>query len=52
MVQTVVLVMVMVLVPVTGTVKVLEPEVTVDEVTGQVVVTKVSVLVVPGFTGW
>ena len=37
MVQTVVLVMVMVLVPVTGTVQVLEPEVTVDEVTGGIV---------------
>lgn len=50
-VQTVVLVRVMVLVPVTGTVQVELPELTVDEVTGQVVVTMVMVLVVPGFTG-
>jgi hypothetical protein len=50
-VQTVVLVMVMVLVPVTGTVKVSEPEMWVEVVTGQVVVTMVRVLVVPGFTG-
>jgi hypothetical protein len=68
-VQTVVLVRVMVLVPVTGMVKVWEPEVLVEVVTGpllagglgvkavekslpgQVVVTMVMVLVVPGFTG-
>jgi hypothetical protein len=51
-VQTVVLVRVMVLVRVTGMVKVEVPSVTVDEVTGQVVVTMVIVLVVgPGFTG-
>jgi hypothetical protein len=43
--------MVMVLVPVTGMVKVWEPEVLVVVVTGQVVVTMVMVLVVPGFTG-
>jgi hypothetical protein len=51
-VQTVVLVRVIVLVWVTGMVKVVVPSVTVDEVTGQVVVTMVKVLVVgPGFTG-